>query len=176
MTHVVDYRGNGAVLADEVVWDGTTTTATAAPSFLSDTPPRRIQLRLQQGTVLLLLKVPEPKWLYPTLQVMKEFSALLANWDSYGSRRIDDLAIYHAVKFLLMVVGAKDGPVPIVVPTSRGGIQLEWHAIGADLEVEFSPKSGASAIFFNRTANEVWEANDTDADFLAGVRDALGRV
>ncbi len=42
--------------------------------------------------------------------------------------------------FLLNCV-SPDDPVPSVVPTARGGILLEWHEGGIDLEVDIRSPS-----------------------------------
>ena len=65
-----------------------------------------------------------------------EFSRLEANWDSYGAPRISMDAIGAVLDMLpeLLSIGA---PFPHLVPTSRGGIQAEWHSGSHSLELEF---------------------------------------
>jgi len=43
----------------------------------------------------------------------------------------------QAVEFLLRVA-LPHVPPPAIVPLSDGGIQLEWHEGGVDLEISFS--------------------------------------
>jgi hypothetical protein len=38
-------------------------------------------------------------------------------------------------------------PKPSVVPTSRGGIQLEWHRAGVDLEIEIESPDRVNVFF-----------------------------
>lgn len=57
------------------------------------------------------------------------------DWDSYGARCIDPFVGQAAVNFLIEVLPAET-PLPQIVPTSRGGIQFEWHCNGVDLEID----------------------------------------
>lgn len=74
----------------------------------------------------------------PPVDAGDQFAKLFAlpyNWDTYGSPRISLAAIERAQAFLMCVS---------VVPCSDGGVQLEWHQDGHDIEVKFDP-SGAPA-------------------------------
>jgi hypothetical protein len=54
-----------------------------------------------------------------------------------------------------------DSPAPSVVPTSSGGLQLEWHTGGIDLEVEFVSTSRIWGLFEDRVTGEKWEKDLT---------------
>lgn len=62
--------------------------------------------------------------------VWEHLLALKAGWDSYGAKTITQESIDAAKQFLTSLH---------VVPTNKGGIQLEWHSCGVDVEVEFGP-------------------------------------
>lgn len=66
---------------------------------------------------------------------------LQPGWDSYGSPQISVEAIKLALQFLHSLGERK--PLGIV-PTSRGGIQLEWHRDGIHVEIECFPDGRAS--------------------------------
>lgn len=51
---------------------------------------------------------------------------LKANWDSYGAPALSSAALKVARTML---------DAPQVVPTPGGGIQLEWHQDGLDIEI-----------------------------------------
>jgi hypothetical protein len=53
-------------------------------------------------------------------------------WDSYDGVATTTEAATAALRFLKVI----DTP-PAVVPCSDGGIQLEWHTGGLDIEVAF---------------------------------------
>lgn len=62
-------------------------------------------------------------------------AVLTPGWDSYGAPAINPRAIARARQWLESVA---------MVPTSEGGVQLEWHSEGHDVEMEFHPDGGMS--------------------------------
>lgn len=68
---------------------------------------------------------------------LKELEALKENWDTYGARPITKEAIEAARSFLSTLT---------VVPCSDGGVQIEAHAIGIDVEIEIGPNGGVRTI------------------------------
>jgi len=52
-------------------------------------------------------------------------------WDSYGAKKISLVAIAEAGRLLEQL----DLPEPQIVPCSDGGVQLEWHQNGLDIEL-----------------------------------------
>lgn len=93
---------------------------------------------------------PEPDWLPPTRRAIERLTRLPADWDSYGARCTQA----NAVKAALDVLGRtmqRHSPVPAVVPTVTGGLQLEWHTGGIDLEVEATP-DGSILMFCDGTS------------------------
>ena len=57
----------------------------------------------------------------------------------------------------------KDLPSPSIVPTSRGGVQIEWHVKGIDLEIEVVTPHRFQASFEDAVTEEGWEKEITDA-------------
>ncbi|MGV3724590.1 MAG: hypothetical protein ACO1SX_27150, partial [Actinomycetota bacterium] len=63
------------------------------------------------------------------------YAALLElpeNWDSYGAKPITPAAVETAAR-VAAVLKARD---PQAMPLACGGVQLEWHADGVDVEIE----------------------------------------
>ena len=85
-----------------------------------------------------------PRWLEPTLRSFADLVNLPPNWDSYGGRPIEHRAINEALNVLTSIM-EDSTPAPSVVPTSEGGLQLEWHVAGVDLEIAL-PVSGSAEI------------------------------
>jgi hypothetical protein len=113
----------------------------------------------------------EPAWLMPVIKVMGELLSLPENWDSYGARRISPEATAFALQLLSETMRA-DTPVPAVVPTSRGGVQLEWHTRGIDLEVEIKSPGRLYVSYEDHRHNVEWEGELTSnltrlADFFS---------
>lgn len=61
---------------------------------------------------------------------IEELRSLQENWDSYGARRITNDALDTASRWLDYVH---------VGPMSGGGIQIEVHMGGLDIEIEIEP-------------------------------------
>src|SRR5206468_4162766 len=59
------------------------------------------------------------------------------NWNSYGARPIRPEIVHVAAQLLRETVN-HNTPQPAVVPTVGGGVQLEWHTGGIDLEIEIA--------------------------------------
>ena len=78
---------------------------------------------------------PLPGWLTQTDQALQELLCLPPNWNSYGAQPISPDNV-TAAKDLLRAIVRPETPQPSVVPTVSGGVQLEWHTGGIDLEIE----------------------------------------
>jgi hypothetical protein len=83
------------------------------------------------------IPAPPPGWLPLAENDLNELLSLPPNWNSYGARPIDPV-IVRAAREMLHRLAQPHTPRPNVVPTVRGGVQLEWHTGGIDLELEFS--------------------------------------
>ena len=71
------------------------------------------------------------------LKSVKDVADLLglpAGWNSYSAKPIEPRNVKRAIELLAELLGPETPP-PIVVPTVGGGIQLEWHNNGIDIEV-----------------------------------------
>lgn len=80
-----------------------------------------------------------PHGLIVAVQRMIELLELPPGWNSYNARPISK----ENVKFALSLLGQAmraDTPAPTVIPMVRGGVQLEWHTGGINLEISiYSP-------------------------------------
>ena len=95
--------------------------------------------------------------LIPVIERMAELVALPRGWDSRNARAVSDVALRRTIEFLLEYVA--DGiDSPVVVPTVRGGLQLEWHNNGVDVEVEVAPNGHVSCLAEDRLSEEPVEA------------------
>ena len=77
----------------------------------------------------------EPNWLPSVLNQVYGLILLSPGWDGHGGKAIAIDIIDFTIQFLRDTL-APDGPEPQLVPLSYGGIQLEWHENGIDLEIE----------------------------------------
>jgi hypothetical protein len=72
------------------------------------------------------------------MNAVEDVLALPDGWDSYGAPRVNRTTLQEAVQVLYSTAQMAT-PTPALVPTSRGGLQLEWHAHGMDIEVYLTP-------------------------------------
>lgn len=102
------------------------------------TEPIRAELQLQGGTLVVESRQPEPAWLYPALSQLQYLTALGPNWDSYGGTPPTYNVLVGAFTILVHVSGS-ESPAPSIVPTSDGGVQLEWQGEVGELELRVGP-------------------------------------
>jgi hypothetical protein len=69
-----------------------------------------------------------------TVHTLIELLELPAGWNSYNARPIRKENVTSAVDLLARLM-QEGTPAPTVVPKVRGGVQLEWHTKGVDLEI-----------------------------------------
>lgn len=144
-------------------WVGsTTTTITSREATLTGRLPHPRSYRFPFGQRVWVIDISGaiPAWVEPTVRSLDELLGLDAGWDSYGSRRIDLTCALAALKFALDTL-RDDSPAPSVVPTSRGGLQFEWHTAGVDLEVEFLSGTRVVGSFEDHVTGLSWEEDLT---------------
>lgn len=125
------------------------------------------QMSGPEKVVSLSVEQPAANWLRSAITRIEDLTALAAGWDGYEASAIDAGVALQAVRFLLDHAYPAV-PQPAIVPLADGGIQIEWHQGGIDLEISFSdqesgvfvedhhtslieerPVSEASAVFLN---------------------------
>ena len=98
-------------------------------------PARRIAVRAPRRDL--------PEELLQALERACELQQLPRGWNSYGAEPVSDAAFRQTIEFLTTYV-VRGIVGPVLVPTVRGGLQLEWHRRGVDIEVEVSPDGSVS--------------------------------
>lgn len=102
-------------------------------------------------SVLIPRQMMKPGWVEPVAWRVLEILDLQENWDSYGARPVEHDSAARVLDTLAVTM-PEDGPPPSLVPTAQGGIQVEWHINGIDLEVEFEPDSQVMDLWFRDIA------------------------
>jgi hypothetical protein len=77
---------------------------------------------------------PERKWQVEVQGQLLQFAKMSTGWDSYDAPPVTWDAGMFALSILNDVMRPRT-PIPQVVPASVGGVQLEWHEKGIDLEI-----------------------------------------
>ena len=96
---------------------------------------------------------PNAAWLTPTIEKLNELQRLTATDWSAGAKPADASAIKSTLELLTKIL-SNDTPPPSVVPTWDGGVQVEWHRNGIDLEIEVSADREPEYYFFDHQSNE----------------------
>lgn len=65
---------------------------------------------------------------------MGKFICLPENWDGHGGRPTRFQCAYFAMH-ILEVTCSPTTPEPSIVPCANGGLQIEWHINGYDIEI-----------------------------------------
>lgn len=129
---------------DDQVWK-------TAPLMLS---PAELTKPALQPTFRVIYTGPKPRWLDDVADQMNElpFSSRGA---SDGARSVSTSAVAHLVDILRDF--RRTTLPPAIVPTPLGGLQLEWHVRGIDLEVEVSPSGRVTVVYEDITSGDEWD-------------------
>lgn len=108
----------------------------------SVTPAKRpniLGLRISPDSTI---ETTSPPWLRALEKRVNVLLSLPSDWDGEGADRISYECVMAAFSFVLANV-THETPAPQFVPTSQGGVQVEWHLRGIDFELLFDPSSSA---------------------------------
>ncbi|MBI3696221.1 MAG: hypothetical protein HY238_15465 [Acidobacteria bacterium] len=108
-------------------------------------------------------------------QALSSLLALPTNWDSYGARPVNPECVSYALQLLRSTMKAET-PAPAVVPTCAGGVQIEWHTRGIDLEIEIRSPGQSSVLYEDHQDGTTWEGEvTTDLNHLRRLISTLSR-
>ena len=140
-------------------WEAANTTATLPiEATLTESPPGSQEFRFpfDGGKIVIEIRGNPPAWVEQTFRSLAALLRLGPGWDSYGSPPVDPNCVVAAIRMAITIL-RDDSPIPSVVPTSRGGLQLEWHCGGIDLEIEFLSATRVFGYFEDQLTGTVWE-------------------
>jgi len=115
---------------------------------------------LSQPEITVKVERDKPKWLDAAIQHLTRLLALPPNWDSHEGHPVEIVSTVKTIRVLVEVMRAET-PIPAFVPTSAGGIQLEWHRAGIDLELEITPSGRVNVSYDDQWTNTEWEGDVT---------------
>jgi hypothetical protein len=92
-----------------------------------------------------------------SVEVVVDLLNLAPGWNSYAAKPISHENARRAIRLLDEFL-KPDTPPPLVVPTVRGGIQVEWHTRGANVEIYIESPNAVS--FFAEEAGSSGESSD----------------
>lgn len=107
-------------------------------------PSRRVS-----STDILPLKtafVRQQNWIEPISKRLRELMHLKAGWDGYSGRPLSQENAVFAMSILSAVMD-QSIPVPSLVPTVSGSVQIEWHTLKGDIELRIHRPNSVHAWF-----------------------------
>jgi hypothetical protein len=108
------------------------------------------------------------KWQVEVLKPLIKYVAMSQGWDSYGGLPLRSDAGFFALRVLNDVMRPRT-PVPQVIPSPMGGVQLEWHEKDIDLELHITAPYECELWFEDRrTGKHVSTELSSDLSVLAG--------
>jgi len=137
----------------------------AVPERLTIRPPLRLFDNILNPSVVSVVEAAASSIL--------ELRDLHANWDGHGAAAIDRDTLDFAVE-LFGRLAMPLTPVPSVVPTVAGGVQLEWHTLAHHVELEIEGRDRFSLFMAPRDLQqepEYFASND-----VSEARSGLARV
>jgi hypothetical protein len=144
--------------------------------FLTDSSMQKLTAKRPPSLALRLtpsstIEATNPPWLRSIEKRVNTLLNLPENWDSYGAPRISAECVMAAFSLVLSNV-VHETPAPQFVPTSRGGIQVEWHIGGVDLELVFDPFQPAYYYYCSESREIEGEVGD-EASMVGSLLRAL---
>lgn len=112
-----------------------------------------------------------------SVEAINTLLSLPPGWDTYGALAPSVEAAKKAISILRSLARA-GGRMPAIVPTSTGGIQLEWHNSGVDVEIEIEQNGAVSAFVETGSLSRVWANHQLPSDpaFLTALNTVLFSV
>ena len=133
------------------------------PAATEETIDHPTMVSARSGNIELSVEVygsaeQPPVWLQPTVQGSADLLALPRGWDSYDAPKIKFAAVRSALDLLVAIL-KPESPGPSVVPTVQGGVQLEWHIQGIDLEIRLDSPDKVEISCEDLHAGIEWEGS-----------------
>lgn len=107
-------------------------------------------------------------WLQPTLERISDLLKLPDLHNCYGCPKVDHDVALNVLDFLSDHMGAED-PTPRIVPTSAGGLHLEWSGILSSCQADFDPDRQLNAVYGAKKASGQDEAGALLAHALMAI-------
>lgn len=100
--------------------------------------------------------LPPSPWIAEVATRFAELLTLPRDWDGHGGVPTAPENVEAAGRFLAIVM-APSTPAPTIVPTSSGGLQLEWHRGGVDVELLLGDEDPAFLFVAEVDSGHEWE-------------------
>jgi hypothetical protein len=134
-------------------------------SGITLTPPSPRQDEAPFGAAAFVNRLPA--WYADALDRLRRLTDLSTGWDGHTGKPTTVNAAVYGLEVLGRIMGA-GVPLPSIMPLSNGGLQLEWHRKGWDIEIEIVGGPRIVVFTHNLATGEEEEIElDTDLSLLA---------
>lgn len=120
-----------------------------------------------------------PPWLADVEDQFSELASLPPRWDGGRAKPVSRAALEQTASLLVRLLTGWPKPVlPQLFPLCDGGIQIEWHADGIDIEIEVDA-AGSAHVFASENGGTVvaeGELSQRGDDLLTDVSSLLAEV
>ena len=113
--------------------------------------PASLGLRITASSAI---EFTSPPWLPAAEKRINALLKLRDNWDGEGAPCITFDCAMGAFSFLFSN-SMHETPAPQLVPTSAGGVQVEWHLAGTDFEIRFDPLEPVTYFYSGADGREI---------------------
>lgn len=105
-----------------------------------------------------------PDWVGVVEERLNRLQELTYNWDRQGAlpNRYD--VVVFATTFMQQIL-FDNTAAPQILPLASGGLQLEWHTKGIDLEIEIAAPNEVYIIFEDELAPETNFDTELNSDY-----------
>lgn len=111
-------------------------------------------------------------WFDDAVRRLTSFLTIHRDADLHRTRRVTDRAVTRAYR-ILQALSSDTLPRPALIPTLRGGVQIEWHTRGVDVEIEIAPSGHTIVDVEDLRDNAGSWSGDSSSDALRRVRSRL---
>jgi hypothetical protein len=109
----------------------------------------------------------QPWWAPEVEARLQQLATLDDDWNSHGAVRPQPESMLLAVRIIAALVGSEAGrPLPQIVPTRHGGLQLEWHLPGGEVEITTDPGDAVWAYVTTNGANADGPLTEQEANVV----------
>ena len=104
-------------------------------------------------------------WFEYVVQRLVSLAYLPPDWNGEGSLPVSRDVLSRSL-VLLAAIAPADTPIPSIVPATDGGIQIDWHESGLDIEISLPANEDATYFAEDLQSGDVWEDVPVDPNDL----------
>jgi hypothetical protein len=149
--------------------------AASSNAATNDMARRKPSWQQQREVINLDSRRSKPAWERDALATICRYAELPNGWDSYAGKPLRLDTGMFALQVLSSVM-SESTPIPSLIPVASGGVQIEWHRNGLDIELYIAaPLEGELSVYDHLDAQAGVKVLPLKAD-LSALREHVGRL